>query len=68
MLDQNSRPRNLGDLKRLAKTLKKEMGIKHSAALELAARRGGFQHYHHARKALVHDREVSIEYVYNGCS
>lgn len=42
----------LDGLKRLARSIKKETGCKHMAALEQAARQAGFAHYYAARMAL----------------
>lgn len=39
-------------LKRAAKHLKKEQGIKHADALERVARDAGFQNYQHALRLL----------------
>lgn len=39
-------------LKRAAKRLKKEQGIKHADALERVARDAGFQNYQHALRSL----------------
>ncbi|WP_172451930.1 glyoxalase superfamily protein [Sphingobium sp. SA916] len=42
----------INGLKRAAKRLKKEQGIKHADALERVARDAGFRNYHDAQKAL----------------
>lgn len=42
----------LESIKRLAKAIKKDAGVKHFAALEQAALRAGFANYAHAQRAL----------------
>lgn len=44
-------PRSLASLKRLAKTIKADKGIPHTAALDLAARSAGYQNFDHARRS-----------------
>ena len=46
-------PSSLDGIKRLAKTIKHEQGIKHHQALEEAAKLGGFQNFRHANNILV---------------
>ncbi|RDE18971.1 hypothetical protein DV711_15290 [Motiliproteus coralliicola] len=48
------------ELKAQAKTIKSELGIKHQQALDEAARRSGFNDYHHARKELLKKPHVVI--------
>ena len=46
------RPSTLDGIKRYAKTLKANQGLKHARALDAAAVAGGFQNYNHARRHL----------------
>lgn len=45
-------PSSLEGIKRLAKSLKTELGVQHTPALDEAARRAGYQNFRHARKVL----------------
>ena len=51
MSDQR-RPTSLDGIKRRAKAIKSEQGIRHQAALELSAKEAGFQSFTHARRLL----------------
>lgn len=42
-------------LKRRAKTLKKQSGMKHTQALDATAKAGGYESFKHARKVLGND-------------
>lgn len=46
------KPTTMDGLKRLAKRIKRERGIQHAEALEVAARQAGFASFHAARAAL----------------
>ena len=46
------RPSTIGGIKRLAKQLKKAKGVPHSKALDLAAKRAGFDNFAHALNLL----------------
>lgn len=47
-------PSTLDGVKRLAKTIKREQVVPHHEALELAAKRAGYQNYRHALSQLSH--------------
>lgn len=52
MSNEDVRPTTIVGIKRLAKTLKAESGIPHHEALNLAARRAGFENFRHAGNKL----------------
>jgi hypothetical protein len=52
MSNEDIRPTSIVGIKRLAKSLKAESGIPHHQALNLAARRAGFENFRHAGKQL----------------
>jgi hypothetical protein len=52
MLNNNIRPSTLEGVKRLATRIKKERGVKHSNALDLAAQSANCANYRHARRTL----------------
>ncbi|MRR50420.1 MAG: hypothetical protein EG825_05825 [Rhodocyclaceae bacterium] len=52
MSNESIHPSSLEGIKRLAKSIKSEQGIKHQQALDESARRGGFQNFRHARNSL----------------
>lgn len=52
MSSDNIRPSTLAGIKSLARTLKKERGLKHMEALDVASVRAGFQNLKHAQKEL----------------
>lgn len=52
MLTNTIRPSTMDGIKRLAKKIKQVLGIKHAAALDLAARAAFFENYKHARRSL----------------
>lgn len=52
MAIENFKPETITGIKILAKKLKKRDGIKHSEALDAAARQAGFSSYLDARKGL----------------
>lgn len=47
------KPTTLEGLKTLAKRIKRERGIQHAAALEVAAKQAGYTSFHEARAALL---------------
>lgn len=51
------RPTTVEGIKRLARTIKKEMGCKHMRALDLAAQQAGYTHYPAAHRALASQPE-----------
>ncbi|MCJ8056633.1 hypothetical protein GB928_025375 [Shinella curvata] len=53
MLTGDVRPKTLDGIKRLAAEIGKERGIKHSVALDLAARAASFANFRHAQRVLV---------------
>lgn len=52
MSNESIRPSTLEGIKRLAKSIKRERGIKHQQALDEAAKRGGFENFRHAGNVL----------------
>lgn len=52
MLNDNIRPSSIDGIKRLARQIKKEKGVQHSAALDFASKAGCFQNYTDARRKL----------------
>ena len=52
MSNEAIRPSSLEGIKRLAKSIRTEQGIKYLQALDEAARRGGFQNFRHANNTL----------------
>lgn len=59
MSNEGIRPSSLEGIKRLAKSIKSEQGIKHLQALDESARRGGFQNFRHARNSLEDGQEAN---------
>ena len=57
------RPTTLTGVKRLAAQIRKERGVKHSNALDLAARAADFENYKHARSVLP-IRRISLDGTY----
>lgn len=51
MLPDNFQPRTLDGFKRLARQLKRELGVPLMKALEIAAQRLGYPHYYAAKRA-----------------
>ena len=49
---ENTKPKTLDGIKKLAKKIKKAKEVKHTEALELASKQAGFQNFRHARAAL----------------
>ena len=47
------RPTTLEGIKRLAKRIKKDREIKHTEALDVAAKISGYRHFHEAHVVLV---------------
>jgi len=56
-------PSTLSGIKRLAKTLKRERGTKHSESLNEAARQAGFENFRHAQNALPVTTSASSSHV-----
>jgi hypothetical protein len=52
MLKQNVRPSSVDGIKRLATQIKKDQGIQHAAALDMAAKAASFENFKHARRSL----------------
>lgn len=52
MSSENIRPSTIDGIKRLAKLIKVERGVRHAQALEAAARAAGYQNFRHASKSL----------------
>lgn len=52
MSSESIRPSTMDGIKRLAKSIKAERGIKHLLALDAAAQSAGFQNFGHARNVL----------------
>tara|TARA_R110001606_G_scaffold8255_2_gene36160 strand:+ start:2439 stop:3752 length:1314 start_codon:yes stop_codon:yes gene_type:complete len=52
MLNENVRPSSIAGIKRLAKQIKKDQGIQHAAALDMAAKAASFENFKHARRSL----------------
>lgn len=51
MLPTNFQPHTLHGFKRLARQIKRELGVSHTKALEVAAQRLGYPHYYAAKRA-----------------
>ncbi|MEO1046405.1 MAG: DUF5623 domain-containing protein [Pseudomonadota bacterium] len=58
MLNDNIRPSSIDGIKRLATQIKKANGTKHSTALDLAAKSGGFENFTHARRSIAKCTEL----------
>lgn len=56
-------PRSLASLKRLAKAIKADKGIPHTAALELAARSAGYQNFDHAQRSFRSENHTKHPFV-----
>lgn len=52
MLSDNISPSSIGGIKRLATQIKKEKGVQHAVALDLAAKKARFENFTHARRVL----------------
>jgi len=52
MLIDGVRPKTLSGLKSLASEIRKDRGVKHSTALDLAAKASNFENFRHARRVL----------------
>lgn len=52
MLNENVRPSSIDGIKRLATQIKKDQGVKHAAALDIAAKAASFENFKHARRSL----------------
>lgn len=52
MLNENVRPSSIDGIKRLATQIKKVQGVKHAAALDIAAKAASFENFKHARGSL----------------
>lgn len=52
MLSENIRPSTLDSIKRLAKSIKGERGMRHTQALDAAAQAAGYQNFRHASNVL----------------
>lgn len=52
MSNTSVRPTSLEGIKRLAKSIKSSVGVKHQQALDMASHQGGFQNFRHARNSL----------------
>ena len=52
MLNDNFQPKTEGGIKRLARQIKKSQNISHNEALNVAAKKAGFQNYKHAKNNL----------------
>jgi len=53
------KPKTIKTVKRKAKRMKKELGVPHHKAINLASIECGFQNFKHARKELVLDESNS---------
>lgn len=64
MLIDDVRPTTLDGLKRLAGDYRKRSGLRHTAALDVAAKAAGCENYRHARRVLMRPAEETPPYVY----
>lgn len=56
-ISSDDAPRSIEKIKRDAKHLKRELGIRHHEALDIVSQRHGYRDYRHARAELAPDDE-----------
>ncbi len=59
MLNENVRPSSIDGIKRLATQIKKDKGLQHAAALDMAAKAASFENFTHARRSLSSQASLS---------